>query len=323
MKNKRWKLLSLTALCMAAAFAAYSAFCLSAAPLPLEAQDEGARAAALGEAPQEAETPEGASPEDFAQEPQPESVSTAPDTTSSDIPAVDPQLPEKRQESEQTQQPVSRSVPEPVSDSQQESFSESEPPAGPSIPEGVEDGEPLQPESGSSTYSSAQEAPGAPRMAALSVANLSQLPDPGSYWYDDAAANEVMKYINSLRASLGLDPLIPDEKLIYAARIRNVEQRGRSISHTRPDGRDWSTVLTDDLAVLNYNEIAENLAWRTHGSGSAVSAYDLYQQWVNSPSHYEAMVNPDYTYFGLSVLTGPADSYTWNSYATTLFFVGH
>lgn len=320
MKNKRWKLLSLTALCMVAAFTAYSAFRLSTAPLPLEEQDEGAYAAALGEAPQEAETPDGAGPEDFAQEPQPESVPTAPDASSSDVPAVDPQLLEKLQESEQ---PIPRSVPEPVSDSQDESFSESEPPVDPSLPESIEDGEPPQPESDSSTYSSAQEAPGAPQMASLSVASLSQLPDPGSYWYDDAAANEVMKYINSLRTSLGLDTLIPDEKLIYAARMRNVEQRGRNISHTRPDGRDWSTVLTDDLTVLNYNQIAENLAWRTHGSGSAVSAYDLYQQWVNSPSHYEAMVNPDYTYFGLSVLTGPVDSYTWNSYATTLFFVGH
>lgn len=295
MKNRRWSIPFLTCLCGAAAITAYTAFWPAPAaepPLGKEAGRELITAAA-----------------EIAPEPEPLLEQQPPEP-----------LPEAGPPPFAEQEKPPEAVLEEKAEPPEESDAEPVPALDPRIVEiltAEPEPEPApEPESKPEPQSVTTVSSG----GIAAKANLSQLPETGSYWYDEQASQELMRYINELRISLGIEAMIMDDVLSYGARIRNVEQRGREISHTRPDGRSCFSVLTEDLRITGHRGVGENLVWRTHGAGTAVNAYDLYMQWVNSPGHYDLMVNPDFTHFGVNVLTGPYDSYAWQSYATALFY---
>ncbi|MDE6232033.1 MAG: transporter, partial [Lachnospiraceae bacterium] len=62
---------------------------------------------------------------------------------------------------------------------------------------------------------------------------------------DKSFAEQVVDLVNAERAKAGLSPLTLDKEISSAALIRTKEIE-KSFSHTRPDGRKFSTVLTDN-----------------------------------------------------------------------------
>lgn len=120
--------------------------------------------------------------------------------------------------------------------------------------------------------------------------------------------SEVLELVNEERAKVGVEPLELNFSLISAADVR-AEEACECFSHTRPDGSLFSTVL-DDLGVSYYCS-GENIA-----AGSS-SAKVTVQQWINSPGHYENIINPAFTQLGVGYYYDK-DS-TYQHYWTQIF----
>lgn len=96
----------------------------------------------------------------------------------------------------------------------------------------------------------------------------------------------VIELVNREREKEGLSPLVPAPgSLAEASRVR-AEEASASFSHTRPDGRSWSTALED--SGVSYRRAGENLAFGQPTSSEAVAA------WMASEGH-RANILGDYT----------------------------
>ncbi len=145
-------------------------------------------------------------------------------------------------------------------------------------------------------------------------------PEPlpqGCRWMNITEAS-LLGFINRERGKQGLAPLTLDADLTAAARVRAEELfRGNYVAHTRPGGEPWETVLGE--LCIDYARAAENLAWCNHGVGEEMGAFQWFSLWKDSPSHYQAMVDAQYTYCGVAVLTGPYYDGEDQSYAVAIF----
>lgn len=132
---------------------------------------------------------------------------------------------------------------------------------------------------------------------------------------------DLLKLINEEREAKGLDPVKMDDDLQSAARIRSRELcKTGHWDHTRPNGDSWSTVITDDVPV-KYVAAGENLCMTEYNDPDEDSAYsaDFYMdRWLNSPSHYDNIIRPNFTHVGIGVYVTERNGVT-KGYATTIF----
>lgn len=119
---------------------------------------------------------------------------------------------------------------------------------------------------------------------------------------------EMSVLINEARAEEGMKPLQLVPYLNEVAELRTGEAVEK-FSHTRPNGSKFSSAV--DYDKVPYAKVGENLA---AGFGTAVETLD---QWKNSPAHWAAIMNPNYTHIGIGVCYDPNSYYTW--YWTAIF----
>lgn len=111
---------------------------------------------------------------------------------------------------------------------------------------------------------------------------------------------------NELRAQLGVAPLTETNGMHKAATIR-AEEISYFWSHTRPNGTSGCDIIPWD--GVSYQEYGENIVW-SGGFESSINKYhvtDFYEdfadrgfKWLcNSPSHYEAIINPKSKLIGI------------------------
>jgi len=106
-------------------------------------------------------------------------------------------------------------------------------------------------------------------------------------YYDD-----LFMMTNFEREREGLPPLLPDPDLDVAAGIRVLELVER-FSHTRPDDSMFATAFLE--ANVTAGSWGENLA-----SGQR-SPYDVIENWMDSITHRDAILNEDYEYLGIGI----------------------
>lgn len=113
---------------------------------------------------------------------------------------------------------------------------------------------------------------------------------------------EMTILVNEARDEFGLKPLylVP-----YLCDVANVRARECivSFSHTRPDGSKFSTAI--DMNLVPYSRAGENIAAGT--SDPEI----IFQSWKNSPKHWEAILNPEYTHIGIGVCYEQNSTYGW------------
>lgn len=107
--------------------------------------------------------------------------------------------------------------------------------------------------------------------------------------FEDYAV-EMLEMVNAERAKVGASPLTLNLPLINAANIRAMEI-SESFSHTRTNDTPFFTAL-EELGI-KYYFCGENIA------AGLSSAKDTVNQWVDSPGHYENIINPRYTQLGI------------------------
>ncbi len=107
-------------------------------------------------------------------------------------------------------------------------------------------------------------------------------------------AEKVVELVNAERAKKGLSPLTMDPTLTEVAELRAKEITTK-FSHTRPDGTECFTAF-DELGA-KHGYAAENIA---AGRGTAEGVMD---QWINSPGHYDNIVNSNLNKIGVAVVS--------------------
>ncbi len=107
----------------------------------------------------------------------------------------------------------------------------------------------------------------------------------------DTYANQVVLLVNQEREKAGLSPLSINTTAAGAAMVR-AQETERSFSHTRPDGRSFSTALTD--AGLTYRTSGENIAYGQRSASEVMNA------WMNSSGHRANILNADFTQIGVA-----------------------
>ncbi|APZ49366.1 hypothetical protein BW721_06545 [Jeotgalibaca sp. PTS2502] len=110
----------------------------------------------------------------------------------------------------------------------------------------------------------------------------------------------ILQLTNDLRNSLEVGTLTQNDTLQQAADIRALES-AQSFSHTRPDGSDFYTVLNEDGLSYTYQVTGENLALATYHLDDVGMAEFLFDGWVESPGHYQNMIEADFSELGVGV----------------------
>ena len=122
-----------------------------------------------------------------------------------------------------------------------------------------------------------------------------------------------VEYINMDRKAHGIKPIKYDSILAKLSEVRAQEMadyghiRYQGRAHTRPDGSSWATIMDGLPSDYTSNGFGENMLAYSILSNpyQLVSeqwiAKRLFEQWKASPSHYKAMMNPNYTRTGVSV----------------------
>lgn len=100
----------------------------------------------------------------------------------------------------------------------------------------------------------------------------------------------ITELVNEHRAAAGLKPVSYSAALSEAAQVRALEIE-TSFSHTRPDGRNFSTVLTE--YGISYRYSGENIAWGQKSPEEVVTA------WMNSAGHRANILNESFTELGV------------------------
>lgn len=101
----------------------------------------------------------------------------------------------------------------------------------------------------------------------------------------------MLNKINALRAENGLPELKSDSELASYAKIR-AEEISKKWSHTRPNGTEGL-----DLIPLSKSYAGENLSKCTENGNECD---EMFTALVNSPSHLENMIAPEYTSIGIA-----------------------
>lgn len=107
---------------------------------------------------------------------------------------------------------------------------------------------------------------------------------------ENSFAEQVVKLVNAERAKAGLNALTLDKEIASAALVRAKEIE-TSFSHTRPDGRSFSSVLTD--YGIRFSGSGENIAW------GQISPEKVMEAWMNSEGHRANILNPKFTKIGV------------------------
>ncbi len=121
-----------------------------------------------------------------------------------------------------------------------------------------------------------------------------------------AYAQEVLNLVNKERSANGLSPLSFDTNVQKAADTR-AEEIKKSFSHTRPDGKAFSTALTESGA--NFSGAGENIAIGQKTPEEVVSA------WMNSSGHRANILNSKYKYIGVGCVKS-GSGYAWTQLFT-------
>ena len=115
---------------------------------------------------------------------------------------------------------------------------------------------------------------------------------------------QLIDQCNAQRVAAGVPAIPVSTRLCKDAAVR-AEETSRVWEHTRPDGTDWWTV---DEAYMN----GENIAYGYTSSAENVLA------WVNSPHHYENMIEPRFNSCGCyTYIDSNGTTYTVFEYSTS------
>ena len=117
----------------------------------------------------------------------------------------------------------------------------------------------------------------------------------------DAMKKDIVERTNALRTERGIASLTTNDKLMQAAQVRADEMAANSIySHTRPDGRKYTTVTDCKYVGENIHQIP--LLYLEQQKGELAGT--VVHSWSKSAGHMENMINASYASIGVGLARG-------------------
>ena len=117
----------------------------------------------------------------------------------------------------------------------------------------------------------------------------------------DAMKKDIVERTNALRTERGIASLTTNDKLMQAAQVRADEMAANSVySHTRPDGREYTTVTDCKYVGENIHQIP--LLYLEQQKGELVGT--VVHSWSKSAGHMENMINASYASIGVGLARG-------------------
>ncbi len=119
--------------------------------------------------------------------------------------------------------------------------------------------------------------------------------------FHEAGETDLTERINAARTEAGLPALAVHAGLMGAARLRAMEsEKSGCISHTRPDGRAWLTVLETEFP-MECLERGEAIAYTAPKQAVHPDADTWYASLTQSPTQEECLLYPDAQSLGVGV----------------------
>lgn len=119
--------------------------------------------------------------------------------------------------------------------------------------------------------------------------------------FHEAGETDLTERINAARTEAGLPALAVHAGLTGAARLRAMEsEKSGRISHTRPDGRTWLTVLETEFPV-ECLERGEAIAYTAPEQAVHPDADAWYASLTQSPTQQECLLHPDAQSLGVGI----------------------
>lgn len=119
---------------------------------------------------------------------------------------------------------------------------------------------------------------------------------------EDSYIDQVVALVNEERAKVGAAPLKKSDPLSAAAKAR-AEETISSFSHTRPDGREFHTML--DERGIDYRGCGENIAMGYETPETVVEA------WMNSEGHRANILSEDFSSIGIGYMKDSQGQIYW------------
>ena len=114
----------------------------------------------------------------------------------------------------------------------------------------------------------------------------------------DAMKQDIVDRTNALRKENGIAALTANDKLMQAAQVRADEMAANTVySHTRPDGRKYTTVTDCKYVGENIHQIP--LLYLEQQKGEL--AETVVHSWSKSAGHMENMINASYASIGVGL----------------------
>lgn len=118
----------------------------------------------------------------------------------------------------------------------------------------------------------------------------------------DFMKQDIVERTNALRAERGIASLTTNDKLMQAAQVRADEMAANSVySHTRPDGREYTTVTDCKYVGENIHRIAD---WALQDK--TVSEVAVWS-WNRSAGHQDNLLDKTYAEIGVGLARGVND----------------
>ena len=147
-------------------------------------------------------------------------------------------------------------------------------------------------------------------MIPLSEGFVNEWNQPNNPVFDHALyQNEMLKLVNKLRETEGLNSLTYNPDVQYGADTRAIEI-GHKYAHQRPNGESWKTAFDEEDQV---KERSENIAYASYTANpyEAVSeklmAEKLFDMWLNSEKHRKNMLASHVTKMVTSIRVSEAE----------------
>lgn len=133
---------------------------------------------------------------------------------------------------------------------------------------------------------------------------------------------EFLKLLNQERVKQDVHPLSYHFNLQKGVNLRANEMRAlANISHSRPNGKDFSTAFNYLYLHTHLTYLGENIASRPVTTElvqelnnntdpiEKILAEKFFQQYYNSPAHYENMIESNFTGFSVGLIIEDAQLY--------------
>ena len=130
---------------------------------------------------------------------------------------------------------------------------------------------------------------------------------------------EILKLLNAYRRDNGLKELLLKEDLMSSARYKSESMLQQDyFAHYNPHMEyiSFGDLMNFIFGYTHYTKKGENL-FANMGS-EAVSAQVIFEGWKNSPSHNKAMLDPEYIYVGVGIITAPVSGTFYGGKYVTL-----